>query len=237
MGMNDAPKILSLQKRKTLWNEKIQELKKPDVYGYIIEDGIIETVAALQLNGINTVESDEGDETVSPYVRFEAPEPKDVYVGEKAVKEKMMKDLDILPGEIDPKNRKFDRRKQVEIEEGARIKLLEQKAPYSPEFKKWQKDTLALVNKVQNYIDDFYKMEPIPDERKDLKIEIEFPYRTPNHRPYIHDTPYLRVTFRGEEPKFTSSKEKEETYAHMREEMKRFTEFLKEKYFSQENKL
>jgi hypothetical protein len=111
------------------------------------------------------------------------------------------------------------------------MKLLEQKVPYTLEFKQWQKETSSLVGKIQKEIDEFYMMESTPSECEDLKIEIEFPYRTPNHRSYIHDTPFLRVAFVGGEPKFTSPKEKEEAYAHMRSEMKRFTEFMKEKFF------
>jgi hypothetical protein len=218
------------QEHQREWHEKLEMLKAQDVYGYVINPGIVETVAILQLMGINTTQSDEGKFSNSPWVQFEADEPEDVYVGEKEVKERLMEQTGILPSEINQHSPDFSREKEVQIKETARIELMNSHAQYSGEFLQWQKETKDLVGKLQSSIDEFYEVEQIPEGYEDLKVSIQYPYQTPNHNEYIKDIPFLEVTIAGQRKNAQSHNETIVT--RTKKEMTRFMEFLKNKYLN-----
>lgn len=236
MSIESADQIkVPLEEKRQRWEEKMAEMLKPDVYGYVLDEGIRDTVVALQLLGFNTTQSDQGNRGDSPWVTFWAgEEPKAYYEGEEELKNQLMKEKGISPEEIDPRSPSFDRSKQVEIEDGARDKLASQGAHYTQEYEQSHAATLEMASKLQTVIDNFYSSQPTPDESADLKVSVTFPYRTSDHAQHIQDIPWLEVVSMMGEPQNTemSEEEREKRVAHTKHEMERFTEFLKERYFS-----
>jgi hypothetical protein len=231
-GSEGSEETLAAQKQQ-LWAEKMRQLETPGAYGYVIDAGIRETVAALQLNGFHTTQSDQGNYGNTPWVQVEAGLPTDVYVGEQRVKAGIMASLAIHPEEMDEKSPRFDRVKQVEVEEGAREQLLREGAAFTPEFEKWRADTMQMVERLQAKIDEFYVTRPRLESFPELKTTIVFPYRTPNHSPYIHDVPLLEVISTKPECDVpdASPEQHEQIVIQRRAEMSRFTEFLRDQFF------
>lgn len=224
-----------LEKKQRQWNDKMAEMLKPDRYGYILDEGIRDTVVALQLLGFNTTQSDQGNYSDSPRVEVKAEDPRGVYEGEAELKSELMAERGIRPEEIDPNLSSFDRAKQVDIEGEARERLARENARYTPEFENWRRQTLEYAKKLQEVIDDFYRKQPPQTEYEDLRISVDFPYRGPKYMPYIHDTPYLRIKFRGQEDSTNEVPSESERLARVeraRHEMKRFTDFLKDRFYS-----
>lgn len=206
--MDKEPTLKSIDRKKEReWEEKIKELKKPDIYGYVIEPGIIETVAALQLLGFDTFQSDEGDEKNTPWVELGTDIPKDIYIGEAELKIEIMERLKISPDEIDQANEKFNREKQVVVEETARDQLENDEVEYTEKYTNWDNRLLEIARNLNTIIDDFYERQGNPE------IFIDFPYNSSKHPTRIKNIPFLRA--------------KPET-----DEMLRFTEYLKKKFFS-----
>ena len=232
--MEDEPKQkineALVEKRKQQWEEKLIEMMKPDIYGYILDKEIRETIIALNLLGFNTTQSDQGNYSDTPFVQFEAKEPKNYYEGEEELKISVMTKLGILSSEIDEKSPLFSREKQVEVEEEARGKLVSIGAKHTQEYEKWRDDTLELANKLKGLIDHFYLLKPTPKEFVDLHVFVEFPYRAPQYPPYIYDIPHLKV--KNNITKSLSDEERKKIVIRAQHEIKRFTEFLKESFFS-----
>ena len=218
-----------LEKKKQQWEGKMAEMMKPDIYGYILDKEIRETVVVLNLLGFNTTQSDQGNYGDTPFIQFEAIPPKNYFEGEEELKISLMTKFGISVSELDEGSQLFNRKKQVEVEEGTREKLVNIGARYTPEYERWYNDTLELADKLKNIIDDFYSSVPIPKELIDLHVCVKFPYRATQYPAYIHDIPHLEVKndiIGG----LTEGKHRE-IVTRAQHEMKRFTEFLKEKYF------
>lgn len=235
MGI-EQPKILkpeeqALIEKEGQWKRKLAEFKAPDCYDYVIDEGVRETVAALQLLGFNTTQSDQGNHFYTPWVQVEAEEPKDIYIGEPETKAELMAKFGILPDEIDQRSTSFNRAKQVDIEEGAREQLACAGTGYTAEYEQWHKDTLELAKRLQDIIENFYKTQATPEGLEDLRISLKFPYRFPQYATYIQDIPFLQVELVGKEaPIDFSGNEYQELLIRCQSEMRRFTEFLKERF-------
>lgn len=224
----ESPKQESVEKQR-LWQEKLAELSIPDEYGYVIEEGIRETVAAAQLLGINTRQSCEGNVAPYPWIEFGAAEPKNIYEGEQEAKEKLMAELGITASEIDPLSPLYDRAKQVDVEEPVREKLSHSGSPYTPEYGEWIRQTLEDVEKLQGLIEDFNEVHPAEEDSR-VRVCIEFPYRSPDRPAHIRDIPFLEVQPINGKVDDLSDEEKEQLSAEYKNEMRRFTKFLKEKF-------
>ncbi len=222
-----------LEEKGQQWHEKMSEMMKPDVYGYILDKGIRETVVALQLLGINTVQSDDGTKgSESPWIQFGATEPKIYYEGEEKLQKNLMIQLGILPEEIDQNSSNFDREKEVQIKEGARDQLATISASYTQEYTKWKEATLELTVKMGSIIDDFYKIEQLPENLGDVRVSVEFPYRTQNHPAWIQDIPFLKVATVTPTDENLALITHEQLILKNQHEMQRFTKFLKARFFS-----
>ena len=233
-GGHVRSKESSVEKKRQQWQNKLDEILRPDVYGYVIDKGVRETVAALQLLGFNTTQSDQGNYSETPWIQVDSGMPKDIYIGEQELKTELMTKTGISPDEIDEKFPSFDRSKQVDIEEGAREQLAKAGAAYTPEYQEWHRRSNELAHKLQNLVDEFYAAETTPEGAKDLRVSVEFPYRAPQYNAYIQDTPSLRVNFvdDGVNVDTLSEEERKEASARALREMTRFTEFLKERFLN-----
>ncbi|MHB1316479.1 MAG: hypothetical protein ACYCZW_01325 [Minisyncoccota bacterium] len=222
-----------LEEKWQRWKDKLIELSIPDNYGYVIESGVIETIAALQLLGINTRQSCEGDYSDSPWIEFGAEDPENIYVGEEEIKIKLMDKYGIDHNVIDKNSPEFIRKEQVRIE-GEAIRQLknENTLIYTGEFEEWQKETADCVSRLQGFITDFYENRNDEKNIGNREVYIDFPYCTPKHPLYIQDIPFLRVKEKGRSGgEDSSGGEYEQNMIDNKNEMKRFTEFLKEKFF------
>jgi len=217
--------------KKKKWDEKMVEMLQPDIFGYVLDQGVRDLVVVLNLLGINTIQSDQGNYSDSPWVQFGAVEPADAYVGELEVKQRLMKEHGTKPEEVDRRSPMYNRAKEVKVVEGARIELQRKNTSYSSEFVRYQNETRALAEKVQKYIDEFYSRLG-PADYPDDRIAIAFPYRDPRYLLHIRDIPFLRVISSQGKVSHTNDEEIKEVVVRRRKEMDRFTLFLKEKYFS-----
>ncbi|MEI6810472.1 MAG: hypothetical protein WCK60_00270 [Candidatus Nomurabacteria bacterium] len=226
LGNNET----SLEKKQQKWDEKMAEMVKPDTYGYVLDEGIRETVVALQLLGFNTTQSDQGNYGNSPWVEVKGVTPEYFYKGEKELRVSTMLQLGISPDEVDERSQFFNKEKQVDLEEGVRKKLMNDNAPYTEEYKKWREETLILAERLEKIIKEFYLSPQKSTEPSNLHVYVQFPYRTHNHPPYIQDTPFLKVKTSSNEN--LSEEERKQLVAQAKNEMIQFTEFLKDRYFT-----
>lgn len=219
-----------LQERQRMWDEKMEALKRPDIYGYVIDPGVVEAVAALQLSGINTTQSDQGNYSYTPWIEVGANMPDDIYMGEKELKEEIMKQNGIHPGEINQESPLFDRSKQVDVEDEAQDALANSNADYTAEFLKWQEDTQRQVKNLQNKIDEFYRSNPTPSGYEDLRISIEYVYQSNKYAKHIREVPSLRVKVLDD--KGIEKEGREQLANRTRAEMQRFSAFLKQSFLN-----
>ncbi len=226
LGNNET----SLENKQQKWDEKMAEMVRPDFYGYVLDEGIRETVVALQLLGFNTTQSDQGNYGNSPWIEVKAATPEYFYEGEKELRARTMLQLGISPDEVDERSQFFNKEKQVDLEEGVRKKLMNDNSPYTEEYKKWREETLKLADRLEKLIKEFYLSPQKSTEPANLHVYVHFPYRTHNHPPYIQDTPFLKVKTSSNEN--LSEEERKQVVAQTKNEMLRFTEFLKDRYFT-----
>lgn len=220
----------ALRERQKAWDDKLQEMLKPDVYGYVLDQGVLEVVVALNLLGIRTTQSDQGNYGDTPTVNFEAALPEDVYVGESQIKARIMQELGVRLEEIREDSPAFNRAKQVEVEDGARKELEMTGAPYTPEFTRWRDETRAQVEKLQEYIDSFYAKHG-PAENADDRLAIVFPYQHPEQRQYTREMPALEIiSLLGRETK--TAEEAKLISARRLNELDRFASYLKDMFLS-----
>ncbi len=233
---SEVPQESLEEQKRQQWEDKLRELAVPDHYGYVIEDGIRETVAVLQLLGIDTTQSCEGGENSrTPWIELGKNLPKNIYVGEEELKAKLMAEQGIDLSVMDETSPKFDRAKQVDIEDEAIQELVAQNALYTEEFEKWHKQTLELSEKIKSLIRDFYDTQSTSVDESNLEISLDFPYRSPDHPSHIQDVPFLKVKTKEkmDDNASLSEEEREQALFRNQQEMKRFTDFLKNNFFSQ----
>jgi hypothetical protein len=221
-----------IRRKRAQWDQKMEEMLKPDTYGYVLDEGIRDTVVALQLMGINTTQSDQGNYSDSPWIEVMAEYPKNVYEGEADLKQRLMQERDIRSEVIDEKSLLFNRAIKVDIEGGARAKLRDTHAVHTPEYEIWRTSTLQIVEKLEKLIGEFYTPHHSPTS--DLAVAVRFPYQTPDHAAYpdIYDIPHLEVIFETEAPENAPTEVHQERSMRARREMNRFTDFLKERFFA-----
>ncbi|MSU55450.1 MAG: hypothetical protein EXS46_02830 [Candidatus Taylorbacteria bacterium] len=226
------------EKKQRQWKEKITELRNiKDIDNHPIEEGILETVAALNLLGFNTFQSCDGETNgLSPFVQCKADnEPSDVYVGERELKERLIRERSISPGSIDRNSPDYDHGIFVDLEGDARDELFNKKAEETEDFKLWNERTEILGEKLKKIVGDFYASNPLSGGDSGVTVQVEFPYRTDEHKKYPAirnifevEVPYAGIRTEGGYP----SKEDAAAFLLRAQlEMKRFTEFLKEKFY------
>jgi len=225
----ETPESKQDEKRK-IWDEKMTQMLQPDEYGYVLDKGIRDTVVALNLLEINTTQSDEGDAANSPWIQFEAPEPENYYVGEADLRAEVLEREHVQPEAVQKGSEVFDRVVQVDIWAASRDELMKAGAEYTPEFLKYVEDTNQMVERMQDFIDEYYsKNADLLD--KGLKIAVVYRYDDPRYPAYLHRLPFLEVTVSNTD---MPEEEKEALIAQAQSEMLRFTEYLKDRFFESE---
>jgi hypothetical protein len=226
-SLNNTSPENSLEKKQKLWDEKMAQLLVPDKYGYVLDEGMRQPVIALNLLGINTVQSDQGNYSERPWIEFGAKFPTDVYVGERELKQILLKEQGFNPLVMDESSPLFDRAKQVEIEDEARKQL--SSAGYTPEFEMWRSETANMIAKLTSLISEFNQTRP-KEEVGQSEVVIDFPYRDPKYDPYISEVPFVETRLRDQ--RSINPEDIFKILESNREEMRRFGEFLKRKFFS-----
>lgn len=216
--------------RQNLLNAKIKELQIPDEFGYVIESGVIETVAFMQELGIPTRQSDEGGKSsISPWIEFGTSEPVNIYEHEEDLKASYMKEHNISPEEIDKHSSSYSREKEVFVLSGVREMLQAHGAQFTKEFEDSRTKTTECIKKLQEYIDEYYTNQPPLDN---FRICITFPYQSDEYSIEIRHVPFLEIVPTEEDFENTLIDKRQETVMRVKMEFERFTEFLKNKYYS-----
>ena len=213
--------------RQEAWNKvKSEMVHTGDVLGRGIDEGIMESVIALNVFKINTIQSCEGhiDEGVSaPWIRFAAPnEPNERFVGQNEIFEKVAEKY------------------KMPVEETKRMFNMDafweaygecEKNAETEDFKKWKLESVKILHLIKAILDDFYSNREVPDNIK-IKVSAES----------LEDMTggFFEISNGGEDNRIIngikmSEEEKESLSKRLimyREEMMVFANFLKEKFFS-----
>ncbi len=208
-------------------NLKLEEIRQKveniyDRLGHPIDEGIKESVVMFEANELPTSASCEGHIERGlpvPWVDVSAPnEPEEKFVDQNEVFEKVAKKYNITLEEV--KTSKIDEAYWEAMKECSQNEE-------TKEYQKWEKENERLLAKGRNLLDEFYKERKV---ESDIKLEVE------------EGAGYFRIHNGGkdykpvieEEREFTEEEKKAraEKLEKYRLEMKEFTNFLKEKYFT-----
>jgi len=177
-------KETQLSEKRKKWNSKMAQMLKPDVYDYVFDEKIRDTVVALNLLGINTTQSDQGNYSNSPWIQFQASEPQDYYISESELRSKVLEEKNLQPDVMEEESASFNRSTQVDILADSRDKLMESGSEYTPEFLGYLEDTKKMVENLQNYIDEYYANgKNLQDE--EIKVVITYPYDDNKYATYF----------------------------------------------------
>lgn len=212
--------------KQLVWEQKLKELEEvTDSLGEPIEKGTIETVAALNLLGIPTSQSCEGhtkDGLAAPWVMIAPPGEPIRKVDQEKINQLIsqkygLDNLKVASGQEPTQAHQDAWKEQVE-------ELAQQ--PDTEEFKQWQKGIDDYRKKLQQLIDGFYRRNTKPQDNGGLALET--------------GADYIKIHNGGQDYE-KSNKDKltdqdriglPGRLNHYQEEMKRFSEFLKQKYFN-----
>lgn len=207
-------------------NLKLQEIRQEvenigDRLGKPIDEGIKESVVMFKANELPTSDSCEGHIERGlpvPYVEVSASnEPEERFVGQNEAFEKVAKKYNITPEEA--KTSKIDQAYWEAMKECSQNEETE-------EYKKWNKENEKLLANGHNLLEEFYKERKVePDE----KLQIE--EGVGNFRIHNGGEAYQPIIENEREFSEEEKKIRAEKLKKYRPEMKKFTNFLKEKYF------
>lgn len=209
------------------WEAEIESLKSiTDAEGKGIEQGIIETVAAFNLNGLNVTQSCEGHEDRglhAPWVDVSSPgKPEERWNNEKKIFQEAAEKHQLDFEEIyDSRKRSFhlDDQKYMDAVEEALQQCLA--SGETQQFKQWIESNQLLRDRVQALLDEFYDDADIEEDSKITIDEVGFSFRVHNGGEDFEKD----FTQAGPEEIETVS----ENLEKYRQEMKRFTDFLRQK--------
>ena len=195
-----------------------------DAEGKPIDEGIKESVIAFNALEIPTTQSCEGhaeehEGRPLPWVRVGAEgEPEEKFVGQKEAFEKAAKEHNVPLEELKramPEDLYWDVMKGVSQNEG------------TPEYKGWEQKNNVLYEKVRGLLEEFYKdQETDPDVRLESDESNGREFEIHSHEEKMKDLIFNEM----------SPEEREQIAKKLPQrqaEMKAFTQFLKEKYFSE----
>lgn len=217
--------LYSLKNEKeTKWEMKEKEIEKiRDVCGEKIDEGIKETVIALNLLELPTRSSCEGhlDHGISaPWVEISAPnEPEERFIGENKIFQEIAKKYNLSLEEVKKGN-------DLKIYFEAFRKASKNKETL--EYKKWRKENKKLKEKAKILLNEFYKNREVP---QNIKLKIT-EYDSGIFRIHNGGKDYKPI-FEDEFKKLSDRKKEElsKRLQRYQEEMKEFAKFLKKKYF------
>ncbi len=210
------------------WDKVKSEIENTaDAEGHGIDEGIKDTVIALNAFDITTGQSCEGhlDSGMSaPWVRIEAPnEPEERFVGQNQTFEKVAKKYD-MP--VEEAKRMFDIDAYWEAFHEC------EKNGETKEYQKWREEGGKLLYIVNEILDDFYKSRQVADNVK-IKLDTE---SVEDMAEGSFEILNGSEDYRNINDIELSEYEKEslgKRLAEYRKEMQAFAEFLKDKFFGE----
>jgi hypothetical protein len=217
-------------KNDLIWKNKLEEIEKiTDRIGTPIDKNVKEAVAAFQLNGFTTATSCEGHiekGAPAPWIVVEAlNKPTERFVNEKQIFQKKASEYNIP---IEKFDHHTDRKAFLE----AFTEAAEQGE--TEEYRNWRKENEKLRLKMTGYLDEFYKDKTVPDDIR-LTIETFFTDAFCVHNGGEEYGKNQTNWIEGIENTMTEEEvnELEKKMEDRRQEMNKFAEFLKNKYFSE----
>lgn len=217
-----ADKPTDREEKQRQWEAKLAQLRTvADYEGQPIDSGIIETVAAFNVNEFNTVQSCEGhlDEGIPvPWVAVESPdEPAEHFVGEGEIYAEVAQKYNLSVDDLIHAH-------NMEALQEANDRVM--KNPETPQFAEWQRQNLELKRRMEKYLAEFYQNRKVSPE---VQLVID---ANRYHGFKLHNG--------GADFNLVSAKLTEEERAQVaprlrqyQTEMNEFKEFLKRKYFGE----
>lgn len=215
------PESNEAKEKQALWNRTIEELDRvADKLGKPIDAGIKETVAAFIVNEFPTYGSCEGhveerfDKKIKlrPYIAVGLDEPRQRFVGESEIKERIAAEHGIPAEELD----------ENDVAERAYWDYIhKQNVPETPEYLAIRSKNEELQKSVEQILEAFYQNR---QTLKDTKLAIE----------QIGPAGHFKVTTAKENPKEVQDADIEKHQQQLlaeQEEVRAFTQFLKERFF------
>ncbi len=216
--------ISPLSEKQKIWEEKRKEIEEvTDSNDTPIEAGIIETIVALNVLGINTYQSCEGHDDLGsgqrlwPWVGISAPdEPEERFEGESQLFEEVARE-----NGVDSASLKRGHPDELFWE----VKKRASQNPETLEYKKWEEQNSELYKRVSGLLAEFYKDRKVQDDIR-LKLDED----NGGSFEISSEKEALLKLISGE----LTDQEKADLIKKLperREEMKAFTTFLKENFF------
>lgn len=204
-----------------LFHAKWKELDNlADHLGMPIDEGIKDTVAAFQLLDFNTQASCEGHldrDLLTPWIDIGAPnQPTIRYNGEQEIYEKISAAHGVTVEDM----RHWSTDAATEAEQEAVI--LASEHGETPEYLAWRKQSLRQANRMQDFLNEFYG--PHPDVRDDIRLSCTQTVYDGSWRILTGNSPYDAAATAIRTPA-----EKDLLLRARQGEMRKFTEFLREK--------
>lgn len=217
----------SKSERELAWEQKLREVEGfVDASGRGMDEGIKETVAALNLLGLETSASCEGDVDEGipvPWVRVEAPnEPTERFSGENEAFVLVARKYGV-PVESVKRGEVMDyywEAVRACVDNGE-----------TEEFLEWRGKNQRLMQKTSGFLEEFYQDRDVPSNIRLIIDEL------PRGGFEIHNG---GEDFRPNKEEALSREEKDalaQRLAQYQEEMRQFTRFVREKYLQGEEYL
>ena len=213
------------QARKATWERLVREVDEiADAKGTGVDEGIKETLVALNAHGIKTRMSCEGHDDWgmgAPWIDAAAPDvPARRYIDEDIIFERIAAKYSATVEDV-----KLDYNHEAWVEAMAVFETTED----TPEYKRWRAKTQRLFEKTTRFLAQFYAGRNVP---LDVRLEIDQSpsgiFRVHNGGEYFQPVP----DDMPEEEK-QALRERLQRY---QEEMRAFTRFLREQYFGNKSK-
>jgi len=222
--------IESQKKEKLLKTQEHEKIRHDveqitDAMGKPIEAGIMETIVALNALGINTSQSCEGHEDIEggsrlwPWVEISAPdEPEERFVGENALFEQTAQEHGVKVEDLKrghPEELFWEVKKKASANEE------------TSEYKKWEQHNSQLYKLILELLNKFYEDREVQD---DIKLKLD-----ENNSGSFEISSEKQALFKMISGELTGQEKQDlvKKLPKRREEMKAFTEFLKESFFKE----
>lgn len=249
VGTSVAENLRFIEKQK-VWQKKREEIDKiVDAAGHSIDERIKDAVTAANLMELNTEQSCEGhlDRGVPwPFLEIAAPDqPKWSFVGEEENFEQVAREMGVSEEDLSREWSTWEPGKinDVRMEAGRRLreKLRKDPLPLTEETKTWRDKNILLYKRAKDLLTEFYSNAQGEELKNRLIIRgkegADFRIQPETGLDPVTESDYAKT----QREKYGSPvwnlpederKVLEEKLTGRRNEISRFTEFLKKKYFS-----
>lgn len=220
-SMNNSVESVKSEKEITWENQRNEIERFTDSLGYKVDDHIKETVVAFNVMGLSTSASCEGhiDHGISaPWIEVGTPnKPEERFIGEREIFQKVASKYGISFEDV-----------KRGINHNAWVEALREssQSDETPEYKQWRNETKKLIDRASGLVEKFYQDKDVVSNIKlGISEDGEGEFRVRNGGEDYRPVPEkLTDEQRGELAK---------RLTQYQEEMKKFTAFLKDQYFSE----